>query len=126
MKILNRLSKYLLGVLIGLALIFWKDGGCNFSWLPGKQIKEEIRDKGIMENEEVACFLDCYGLTVSDLADLVTEGSIDFWNRDRTAKPRKYLIESDDSKINSATFVLTDSTATVVKVDFIELKSCDC
>ncbi len=95
-------------------------------WVPSERIKEDIRSRGIMENENVACYLDCYGLSVSDLADLVTEGSINFKKSAQREIPRKYFIESDNSKINSATFVLTDSTATVVKVNFIELKSCDC
>jgi len=116
-----------MGVLIGLALtyIMFNDRGC-MDWVPSERIKEDIRSRGIMETAEVACYLNCYELSVSDLADLVTEGSINFKKSSPREIPRQYHIESEDSKINSGTFVLTDSAATVVKVNFIELKSCDC
>ena len=92
MKFLNRLSKYLMGVLIGLALtyIMFNDRGC-MDWVPSERIKEDIRSMGIMETQEVACYLDCYELSVSDLADLVTEGSINFKKSAPRDISRQYL-----------------------------------
>ena len=126
MKFLNRLSKYLMGVLIGLALtyVMFNDRGC-MDWVPSERIKEDIRSRGIMETEEVACYLECRGLSVSDLADLVTEGSINYSESTPRGIPRKYFIESE-GKVQSAVFVLTDTASTVVSVDFKELQNCDC
>ena len=61
-----------MGVLIGLALtyVMFNDRGC-MDWVPSERIKEDIRSRGIMETEDVACFLECHGLSISDIADLV-------------------------------------------------------
>ena len=126
MNFLNRLSKYLVGVLIGLALsyIMFSERGC-MDWLPSERIKEDIRSRGIMDTGEVACFLDCRGLSVSDLADLVTEGDINFGESSPRELPRRYFIESDGD-IQSAIFELNDSAATVVSVNFTQAKDCPC
>ena len=126
MKFLNRLSKYLMGVLIGLALtyIMFSERGC-MDWLPSERIKEDIRSRGIMNTEEVACYLECNGMSVSDLADLVTEGSINYSESTPREIHRTYLIEQD-AKLQSAIFVLNDTAATVVSVTFKEINDCDC
>ena len=126
MKFLNRLSKYLMGVLIGLSLtyIMFSERGC-MDWLPSERIKEDIRSRGIMNTEEVACYLECNGMSVSDLADLVTGGSINYSESTPREIPRKYLIEQD-SNLQSAIFVLNDTAATVVSVNFNEINDCDC
>ena len=126
MNFLNRLSKYLMGVLIGLALtyIMFSERGC-MDWLPSERIKEDIRSRGIMDTEEVACYLKCRGLSVSDVADLVTEGDINYGESSTRELPRKYLIESEGD-IQSALFELNDSAATVVSINFTEAKDCPC
>ena len=115
-----------MGVLIGLTLtyIMFNDRGC-MDWLPSERIKEDIRSRGIIEDDEVACFLDCYGQTVSDIADLVTQGSINYGASSPRERPRTYLIESD-SYMQSALFVLTDTASTVIRVTFTDIKDCDC
>ena len=115
-----------MGVLIGLALtyVMFNDRGC-MDWVPSERIKEDIRSRGIMETDDVACFLECRGLSVSDLADLVTEGSINYSESTPREIPRKYFIESDGD-LQSAIFVLTDTASTVVSVIFKESKNCDC
>ena len=126
MQFLNRLSKYLMGVLIGLALtyIMFSERGC-MDWLPSERIKEDIRSRGIMNTEEVACYLECNGMSVSDLADLVTEGSINYSESTPREIHRTYLIEQD-AKLQSAIFVFNDTAATVVSVNFKEINDCDC
>ena len=126
MKFLNRLSKYLLGVLIGLALtyIMFSERGC-MDWIPSERIKEDIRSRGIMNTEEVACYLECNEMSVSDLADIVTEGSINYSESSPREIPRKYKIEQE-GKLESAIFVLNDTAATVVRVNFKGINDCDC
>ena len=94
-------------------------------WLPSERIKEDIRSRGIMHTEEVACYLECNGMSVSDLADLVTEGSINYSESTPREIPRKYLIKQD-ANLQSAIFVLNDTAATVVSIKFKEINDCDC
>ena len=126
MNFLNRLSKYLMGVLIGLTLtyIMFSERGC-MDWLPSARIKEDIRSRGIMNTNEVACYLECNGMSVSDLADLVTEGSINYSESTTREIPRKYLIEQD-ANLQSALFVLNDTATTVVSATFKQINECDC
>ncbi len=94
-------------------------------WLPSERIKEDIRSRGIMNTKEVACYLECNGMSVSDLADLVTGGSINYSESTPREIPRTYLIEQD-TNLQSAIFVLNDTAATVVSVNFKEINDCDC
>ena len=126
MNFLNRLSKYLMGVLIGLGITFimFNDRGCG-SWLPKEQIRKDIAVRGIVPSEDVACKLDCYGLTVSDLADLARLGDVNFSESEPRATPRKYKIEGE-SNILSAIYVLTDSSSTVIDISFADIRNCNC
>ena len=115
-----------MGVLIGLALtyVMFNDRGC-MDWVPSERIKEDIRSRGIMETQEVGCYLECHGLSVSDIADLVTAGSINYGESFPREIPRKYLIESD-GYVKSAILILTDTSSIVSSVIFAEIKECDC
>lgn len=126
MNFLNRLSKYLMGVLIGLGITFimFNERGC-MDWLPKNQIQKDIAQRGIVPSDESACLLECYGLTVSDLADLARLGDVNISESDPRGNPRKYKIEGE-SNIISAVYVLTDSSSTVVDISFAETKECKC
>jgi hypothetical protein len=126
MKLLNRLSKYLMGVLIGLGLtyIMFNNRGCT-KWLPSERIRAEIARGGIVASDSVACFLECEGLTVSDLADLVQEGSVNYQLSGPRETPRRYFIEGDGA-IESATYLLTDTATTVTRIAVGSGKECDC
>ena len=126
MKFLNRLSKYLMGVLIGFGLtyVIFSKRGCT-DWLPGNRIKEDITIRGIVASENVNCLLLCNGLTISDVADLVGVGSINYSESKPREIPRIYKIEAD-GKVSSATIALTDSYSTVLGVTFPSNKNCDC
>jgi hypothetical protein len=126
MKFLQRLSKYLVGVMIGIGMtyVMFSDRGC-MDWLPGKTIKKEIFRKNIKPIEEAECVLRCGGLNESDLIELVEEGSIRYKQSGPREFPRRYLIEGDGA-LKSATFLLTDTASTVIEVVLAVEKGCDC
>jgi hypothetical protein len=126
MKFLQRLSKYLVGVMIGLGMtyVMFSESGC-MDWLPGKTIKKEIFRKNIKPIEEAECVLRCGGLNESDLIELVEEGSIRYKQSGPREFPRRYLIEGDGA-LKSATFLLTDTASTVIEVVLALEKGCDC
>lgn len=115
-----------MGVLIGLGITFimFNERGC-MDWLPKNQIQKDITQRGIVPSDESACLLECYGLTVSDLADLARLGDVNISESDPRGSPRKYKIEGE-SNIISAVYVLTDSSSTVVDISFAETKECKC
>lgn len=126
MNFLNRLSKYLIGVMIGLGItvVMFNERGC-MDWLPKNQIRKDIAVRGIVPSEESECRLECHGLTVSDLADLARLGDVNISESDPRGTPRKYKIEGE-SNILSAIYILTDSSSTVVDINFADSKECNC
>ncbi len=126
MKFLSRLSKYLLGVLIGLALtwIMFSERGC-MDWLPSERIRKEIALSGIQADKGAHCVLKCGELTVSDLADLARLGNVDFENSATREKPRRYFIEGE-GLVKSAFFVMTDTASTVTQVVLRDVEYCPC
>ena len=123
---MNRLSKYLIGVMIGLGItaVMFNERGC-MDWLPKNQIRKDIAQRGIVPSAETDCLLECHGLTVSDLADLARLGDINIPESDPRGNPRKYKIEGESNMV-SAFYVLTDSSSTVVDINFAEAKECNC
>jgi len=126
MKFLSRFSKYLLGVLIGLALtwIMFSERGC-MDWLPSERIRKEIALSGIQADKVAHCVLKCGELTVSDLADLARLGNVDFENSATRENPRRYFIEGD-GLVKSAFFVMTDTASTVTQVVLRDVEDCPC
>ena len=115
-----------MGVLIGLGLtyVMFSERGCT-DWLPSNRIKEDITTRGIVASENVDCLLLCNGLTISDVADLVGAGSINYSESKPREIPRVYKIEAE-GKISSVTIALTDSSSTVLSITFPTNKKCDC
>lgn len=115
-----------MGVLIGLGLtyVMFNNRGCT-KWLPGERIRTEIAKGGIEASSSVECFLKCEGLTLSDLADLAQQGNVNYELSGQRETPRRYLIEGD-GPLQSATYLLTDTATTVIKVALSSGKTCDC
>mgnify|MGYP007101759618 CR=1 FL=1 len=98
--------------------------GCT-KWLPGERIRTEIAKGGIEATSSVACFLECGGFSVSDLADLAQEGSVNYELSGQREKPRRYFIKGS-GVIQSATYLLTDTATTVTQIAFSSEINCDC
>ena len=126
MKFLNRLTKYLIGVFIGLALtwIMFSERGC-MDWLPSERIRKEIAMSGIQADSQAHCVLNCGDLTVSDLADLGRLGDVDYEKSATREKPRRYFIEGG-GKVKSAFFIMTDTSSTVTQVVLRDVEECPC
>ena len=126
MNFLNRLSKYLIGVMVGLGLswVMFSERGC-MDWLPSKRISKEIAMAGIMADSGAQCVLKCGHLTVSDLADLARLGDVDFGKSGPREKPRRYFIEGD-GVVKSATYLITDTASVVTSVVLRDVENCPC
>ena len=126
MKFLNRLTKYLIGVFIGLGLtwIMFSERGC-MDWLPSERIRKDIAMSGIQADSEAHCVLKCGGLTVSDLADLGRLGDVDYEKSATREKPRRDFMEGE-GEVKSAFFIMTDTASTVTQVVLRDVTDCPC
>jgi len=126
MNFLNRLSKYLIGVMVGIGLtwVMFSERAC-MDWLPTNRISKEIAMAGIMADSGAQCVLKCGNLTVSDLADLARLGDVDFSKSGPREKPRRYFIEGD-GVVKSATYLITDTASVVTSVVLRDVENCPC
>lgn len=124
----QRLSRYLVGLLIGilLALFFFGSRSCT-QWLPNEQVRSFLGEAGLMGDTRTRCLIRCGAVGMEDLRALLAEGDIryslsDVRNERGTGK--FYRIELGE---RAAEFVVTDSTTTVRNLEWAPLPdACDC
>lgn len=136
MNFSQRLIRYLVGMGIGLALVFMIFGprGCG-KWLPGNQVKKRIREKNA--NIEISplanCQMKCQGLLLEDIFSTVSEegdGDVLFSESQTKGYPKTYIIQSNrgDSVEFKFGFTLREDSSSIVasaqRVD--KLIECDC
>ena len=125
MKFMNRLSKYLLGVLIGLGLAYvcFEQRGCN--WLPNNVIRDDINKKGVVMTEDVTCKMQCNEIDYKSVKEVIASGDVNYSESGPRENPRWYQIESEGD-VQSIIVVLTDTTSTITEVNLLNNKDCDC
>ena len=125
MKFRNRLSKYLLGVLIGLGLAYFISGDKSWSWLPKNVIRAEINKKGVVMTKDIACKLQCNEIDYKSVKEVIASGDVNYSESGPRENPRWYQIESEGD-VQSIIVVLTDTTSTITEVNLLNNKDCDC
>ena len=126
MNFLNRLSKYLIGVMVGIGIswVMFSERGC-MDWLPANRISKEIAMAGIFADSRGQCVLKCGDLTASDLADLARLGEVNFKKSGTRENPRRYFIEGN-GLVKSATYLITDTASVVTSVVLRDVENCPC
>lgn len=128
----RRLTLYLFGFLIGLALVFafFGDRLNIFSdWFPNNRVLLILRDDEIEISPHAQCQMDCLGLhqTAIDLA--LENGDVDFSASDPQADPRVYAVDisPDDGREYRFVFEAEETISTIVEATLLNEKStCDC
>lgn len=108
----RRIRMYLVGLLIGIGLVAVIYGNRACSFLPGKQVLQNIRTSDIEITEQSQCYLDCYGLTQPMIFEMLEEGNgdVDFSASEPRNDPKMYVIEGTiDSKPTTVSFTTSDS-----------------
>lgn len=96
MKFQQRLNRYLLGVVIGLVLVFVMFNGRDWlGWLPANRVKARIENSELTWDENMRCRLMCHGFTKPTILDLVKRGDVDFGASETKSKPREYQVHFD-------------------------------
>lgn len=136
MNFSQRLIRYLIGMGIGLALVFVIFGprGCG-KWLPGNQVKKWIRENNanIEISEEANCQMNCQELLTDDILYTLSEdgdGKVLFEESQTKGYPKTYVIQSNrgDSVAFKFGFVLRQDSSSVVSfAERIDKPfNCDC
>ncbi len=109
MNFRQRLLRYLIGVAIGCAVVFFMFPNYDWlGWTPQKRMKEDLREFPFTVDSCAAFKLNCYGLTQEQLQLAKNEGSFDFDKSDVKATPRRYHLNFGDY---SFIIAMTDSTS---------------
>ena len=120
MNFWQRLSRFGIGIVIGIALslYFFGGRGCG-SWLPSAQVRTTIVEGGLQLSKEVS--LAHPELTVSEVLSFVGSADVNFGESGPRDTPQWYLLEGDDlsgeGSLRTAEIVLRDTASVVRKVE---------
>lgn len=123
MNFKQRLLRYLIGVAIGSAIVFFMFPNYDWlGWTPQKRIKQDMRDFPFAIDSCAAQKLTCYGIGSREVDLARYDGSVDFETSDVKANPRRYHLNYGEY---SFIIAMTDSTSTLIDV-LNAAKICTC
>ena len=118
MNFWQRLSRFGIGIVLGIALslYFFGGRGCG-SWLPSAQIRTSIVEGGIQLSSEVST--DNPEVSVSDVLAFVGAADVNFGDSGPRDDPQWYVLEDPEAKWGALTtveVVLLDTASLVRRV----------
>ena len=120
MNFWQRLSRFGIGIVIGIALslYFFGSRGCG-SWLPSAQIRTSIVEGGVQLSSEVR---EAHpALTVSEVLSFVGSADVNCGERGPRDTPQWYLLEQEGDgpgTLKALEVVLRDTASVVRRVAF--------
>ncbi|MGB0179510.1 MAG: hypothetical protein ACPF8U_05575 [Flavobacteriales bacterium] len=120
MNFWQRLSRFGIGIVIGIALslYFFGSRGCG-SWLPSAQVRTNIVEGGVQLSQEVR---EAHpALTVTDVLSFVGSADVNFGDSGPRDTPQWYFLEQEDAAPGNLTaleVVLLDTASVVRRVAF--------
>lgn len=101
MNLKQRIIRYLIGVAIGVVVVFMMFPDHDWlSWTPGKRIMKIIRESEFYISDSGQCAIDCVSVTGEDIAAMRTSGEVNFKKSDTKTDPRKYIITHGDKEFS--------------------------
>ena len=120
MNFWQRLSRFGIGIVIGIALslYFFGSRGCG-SWLPSAQVRTSIVEGGVQFSPEVH---EAHpALTVTEVLSFVGSADVNFGDSGPRDTPQWYLLEQKGEapgKLTALEVVLLDTASVVRRVAF--------
>lgn len=115
MKFSQRLLRFMIGVVIGCSLVYIMFPNYDWlGWLPGKQIRQSIREKQWSVTPTAKCEATYFAIDESNWRDVLNDGSINF-DKSKVQQAHKIYYLEDD--LVGVTIELLDSTANVLHIE---------
>ncbi len=126
MNFKQRLSRYLVGIFIGVLLSFVLFGQRNCTgWMPENRVKEQILQKPVRYTSYAECMKVCSGLSDSLVIDGLKYGSVRFSESDTRASVRRYVVDFSEMEVQSIV-ELRDTASVIVELSGDAFTSCNC
>ncbi len=115
MKFPQRLLRFLIGVVIGCAMVWIMFPNYDWlGWLPGKQIRQSIREKKWSISDNANCQARYFAIAENEWKEVLNDGSINF-DKSQTQQTNKiYQLEND---LVAVSVQLFDSTLQVISIE---------
>jgi hypothetical protein len=124
MNLKQRALRYILGLGIGCALVFFMFPSYNWlGWTPNNALMKQIRESEFEINERGKCYMTCTRMTLEQVQAIRNFGDVDFKKSDTHSTPKIYRVNYGEVGLN---LLVNDS---LVILDAVESKvsdSCIC
>lgn len=124
MNLKQRALRYILGLGIGCALVFFMFPSYNWlGWTPNNALMKQIRESEFEINDRGNCYLQCTMTTLDQVQAIRNSGKVDFKNSDTHTTPKRYRVNYGEVGLD---LLVSDS---LVMLDAVESKvsdSCIC
>lgn len=128
MNFKQRLSRYLVGIFIGVLLSFVLFGqrSCG-KWLPDARVLNTISEQPLRTTADVDCYMKCYALSKADLEKLAAEGNVVYSKSAPRETPQRYYLQGNkEHALNAMSVELRDTASVVVAVFPQNPMDCKC
>jgi hypothetical protein len=131
MTFARRLRAYMIGLIIGTAMvivIFNDRLSILTDWLPGNRVLVELSKSEMSYSPKSLCELKCLGLDSSQVNQTIQEGKVRFSLSETRADPRIYAIDQRiGDRLIRLHFALSEPKATLVHAEApITVVDCGC
>jgi len=98
----QRLPYFLVGLFIGIIIVNFilSKKKSSFDYLPNARVLKSIRNKPIVFSPEVILLLDSKKIDSVSIAQILSNGDVDIWNKVKLDSCMKYNIQGEDSLQN--------------------------
>lgn len=129
MNLSQRFTRYLIGVMIGLGLVFVFFGqrSCT-DWMPNDRVLFRLSETEMIITKKARCELNCQGMDTEDLLHLLRTGNVDFSESETRSTPIIYRVDAvhADKGEYRMSFEARDSTSTLIEVKLDGAGECGC
>ncbi len=130
MNFKGRLKSYLIGVLLGMIMVFFlcKDKTDLFtSWLPQNRVLLQLTESQWQISEKAQCALSCVGTDTVQLRKDLVDSEVDFGNSDVKNEKKVYtIVPKNNPNKRIVQMAIQDSLVTLVQLLGNDIPACNC
>jgi hypothetical protein len=124
MNLKQRALRYILGLGIGCALVFFMFPSYNwFGWTPNNTLMKQIRESEFRISEKGKCYMQCTQTSLDQVQAIRNSGKVDFKNSDTHTTPKRYRVNYGEVALD---LLVGDTLVTLHEIISKESGSCVC